>query len=86
MSPVTPLPSMHLDSWHREYWTTTTRYYVAEIMQDLWGSWIVKRSWGGLGNRRGSSKTVMASSYEEALKLLAEVAKQRQAREYIKAT
>ena len=82
MSDTSPLPSVHLDCWIKEYWTTTTRYYVAEIMQDLWGTWILKRSWGGLGNRRGNSKTVTASSYEHALSLLEEVAKQRKARGY----
>jgi predicted DNA-binding WGR domain protein len=84
MTHTNPLSPVYLDSWHREYWATASRYYVAEILQDLWGEWIVKRSWGGLGNRRGNSKTVMASSYEEALSLLDTISKHRTARGYHK--
>jgi len=82
MTDTPALPSVHLDCWTKEYWTTTTRYYVAEIMQDLWGTWVLRRSWGGLDSHRGSSKIIAAKDYDHALKLLEEVAKQRKARHY----
>lgn len=77
------LASVPFDGWIKTSWRTASRYYVAEIVQDLWGNWLLRRSWGGLGSRRGSSKTLPAESYEEALLLLADTAKRRQKRGYV---
>jgi hypothetical protein len=83
MNPDTPpLPYAHFDQWIKECWTTPSRYYVAEVMQDLWGTWVLKRSWGGLGNRKGSSKMIAAQDYDHAVLMLTEVAKHREARGY----
>lgn len=79
----TPVPE--IGQWATHRWQTSQRYYIAEIMQDLWGNWLLRRSWGGLGSRRGSNLTVPAESYEQALMLLADTAKRRQARGYVRA-
>lgn len=70
------------EKWITRRWTTDQRYYVVEIQQDLFGIWLVKRSWGGIGSRRGNSLTIPADSYEHALLLLAEVKKRRRTRGY----
>lgn len=77
-----PLPNTTntLDITRR--WRTDQRYYVAELTQDLFGVWLVKRSWGGLNNHRGSSKTTVAESYDHAQKLLADITKRRHTRQY----
>ena len=81
-SSPTPLP-YSVDSWTKTCWTTASRYYIAEVTQDLFGTWLLKRSWGGLGSRRGSSMTIPAENYEEAQMLLASVARQREKRGYV---
>ena len=68
--------------WITTHWRKGDRYYVAELMQDLFGSWIVKRSWGSIHTHRGRSITLCANDYEHALKLLQNVEKRRKARGY----
>ena len=75
---------LRLDCWIRERWTTASRYYKVEIMQDLFGVWLVRRSWGGLMNHRGNSLSTPAESYEHACALLAEVEKRRTQRGYVR--
>lgn len=82
-SSSTPLP-YSVDSWTKTSWTTASRYYIAEVTQDLFGTWLLKRSWGGLGSRRGSSMTIPAENYEEALSLLDDTAKRRLKRGYVR--
>ena len=72
------------DRWLVQHWRTASRYYIAEVTQDLFGTWLLKRSWGGLGSRRGSSMTIPAENYEEALSLLADTAKRRHQRGYVR--
>jgi len=83
ISSSTPLP-YSVDSWTKSCWTTASRYYIAEVTQDLFGTWLLRRSWGGLGSRRGSSMTITAENYEEALSLLDDTAKRRLKRGYVR--
>lgn len=70
------------NNWRMERWETDRRFYVAEVRQDLFGNWILIRSWGSLRTQRGNSMTVMAQDYCQARQLLEEVAKRRKARGY----
>ncbi len=70
------------DRWCRHRWETDSRYYVAEVTQDLFGTWVVKRSWGSRTTKRGNSLTSEAESYEHALRLLDQIAKRRVHRGY----
>lgn len=70
------------ERWLTKRWQTDTRYYVVEVTQDLFGNWLVKRSWGGLRSHRGSSLTLPADNYDHALALLAAVEKRRKGRRY----
>lgn len=78
-----PLPHADFDRWISTSWQTDQRYYQVDIMQDLFGTWLLKRSWGGLHSRLGNSKTLAARDYEHALRLLEEVAKHREKRGYM---
>lgn len=71
------------ERWITQRWQTARRYYVVEVTQDLFGNWLVKRSWGGLGSHRSNSVTMPANDYKQALKLLEDVAKRRQQRGYV---
>ena len=71
------------DRWLTASWQTDQRYYQADISRDLFGVWLLKRCWGGLGSNRGNSKTHTFTKYEDALKFFGQVAKRRQQRGYI---
>ena len=49
-------------------WLKDTRYYSIELIQDLFGNWIVKCSWGRhKTNGAGRSKSTVCGNYEQAL-------------------
>lgn len=81
-SPSLPFTGCDFDHWITQSWRTDRRYYQAEIVQDLFGTWVLKRSWGGLGSRRRMSMTQAVESYSHALQLLEQVGKYRQKRGY----
>ncbi len=35
-----------LELWQQSNWQKDTRFYCLELRQDLFGNWIVKRTWG----------------------------------------
>lgn len=84
IEPTISQPMTDFGRWQTHYWRTERRYYQADIMQDLFGVWLVKRSWGGLGSRARQSMTIPAADYEHALTLLKEVAKRRHQRGYVR--
>lgn len=70
------------EHWLTTRWQKGNRYYVAELMQDLFGAWLVRRTWGSVHSHRGHSITLCADNYEHALKLLRDVEKRRKTRGY----
>jgi hypothetical protein len=71
-----------VERWLTYRWQKGNRYYVAELMQDLFGAWLVRRTWGSIHSHRGHSITIRATDYEHALKLLREIEKRRTTRGY----
>lgn len=63
--------------WITKHWRRDTRYYTANLQQDLWGSWVLVQAWGQIGTRPGRSKTTLCESYENGLILLEKVNRQR---------
>lgn len=70
------------ERWLTASWQTDRRYYQAEITQDLFGTWLLKRSWGGLSNKRGNSKTYPFTEYDDAMKHFEFVMRRREKRGY----
>jgi hypothetical protein len=35
-----------LEKWQYSSWEKDTRFYLLELCQDLFGNWIIKRTWG----------------------------------------
>jgi predicted DNA-binding WGR domain protein len=60
----------------------TRRYYVASVQQDLFGEWELYCCWGGIGTRRGNSRSVPADSYGDAQAKLARLSIRRLKRHY----
>lgn len=71
-----------LEQWLSHRWQSDTRYYTAEVIQDLFGTWIFRCGWGGLSNRKGNHQEKALTSYDEGLVLLKETNKRRQERGY----
>ena len=38
-----------LEKWQYSRWQKDTRFYSLELCQDIFGNWIIKRTWGGNG-------------------------------------
>jgi len=66
---------------HR-YWQSASRYYSAEITQDLFGTWLLVRRWGGRFNARGQAKTMLVDSFNAGVQLMEEIARMRKKRGY----
>lgn len=77
------MPRYDPQHWTRYHWQTDRRYYVAEIKQDLFGTWLCQCLWGALNSHRGSSKTFMADDYPAALAQLEAIAKRWHRRGYV---
>ena len=63
-------------------WESTKRYYVARMEVDLFGTWVICRAWGGLGNRLGNTDTQPVASFSEGLARLEQLGKERAKRKY----
>jgi predicted DNA-binding WGR domain protein len=79
-----PLTPYQLTLWRAARWETTTRYYEAHVQQDLWGSWMVIRLWGGKASRRRGAKIDHFTSQEAAYAILDRITKRRLAHGYEK--
>lgn len=71
-----------IDRWTYQRWQSSNRYYTAEIVQDLFGCWVLRCGWGGLHNRTGNVKEQSLPSRQDALMMLREIGKRREQRGY----
>ena len=76
------MPAYSPEHWQHRHWQTDTRYYMAEVTQDLFGQWQLHRRWGSRTSARGGEQLFHTISYEEALRLLQETTKRRKQRGY----
>lgn len=67
--------------WKCARWRRGDRHYRCELVQDLFGNWLVVRQWGGVSGKGGAKETV-CKSYAEAEALFEAVAKRREKRGY----
>lgn len=78
-----PAPgALKLEAWRCFQWVKETRYYEAQLHQDLWGIWIVTRRWGRRHSPKGQTRNTLFTSYEQGLKALDEIVQRRQKRGY----
>ena len=77
-TPVT----LQLAAWKRFQWEKDTRYYEAQLHQDLWGTWIISRRWGRRHAPKGQARNTLCDSYEQGLKALDDIVERRRKRGY----
>ncbi|MBL8252370.1 MAG: WGR domain-containing protein [Candidatus Competibacter sp.] len=65
-----------LESSIRLRWEKSSRYYEVRLGQDLWGQWIITRTWGRIGTALGRQSDLLCLSYQNGLQQV-EAAKQR---------
>lgn len=70
------------DRWINRRWQSESRYYTVEILQDLFGEWSLRASWGGLGGRRGNIQVKHMPNYASAIAAMNQITKRRQVRGY----
>lgn len=70
------------DRAYRISWRKDSRTYSAELSQDLFGWYIVRRSWGAVGTPKGKSLVTAYPSWDEAIEVVQSVAKRREQRGY----
>jgi hypothetical protein len=63
-------------------WITDTRYYRLELMQDLFGVWIITRTWRGRYSKCGNSKIISVSNQEQTQLWINRIHKERSKRGY----
>lgn len=73
---------LELTMWVWVRWERGTRYYEAYVHQDLWGAWVLTRSWGRRRTRLGRTVHLPCSSYPDAWERLAALSRRRVRRGY----
>jgi len=58
-------------------WESPSRYYVAELRQDLLGDWVVDTARGGRRSNLGATRTQFVKSVEQGAKVMAAIHKLR---------
>ena len=76
------LPSYPIQALIRWENPHSRRYYQAWAGTDLFGDWEVFVMWGGIGTRRGHSRSLPAADREDAARILDSIANRRKQRQY----
>ena len=63
-------------------WVTPTRYYQLDASQDLFGVWIITRTWKGRFSKKGNSKTISVDNINHVELFISRIHKQRIKRGY----
>ena len=54
-----------LEKWKYSSWQKETRFYLLELRQDIFGNWIIKRTWGSVVKLDyGRSNSTLCPDYQ----------------------
>ncbi|MEM7757136.1 MAG: WGR domain-containing protein [Cyanobacteria bacterium P01_A01_bin.40] len=72
-----------LEKWQHSSWQKDTRFYSLELCQDLFGNWIIKRTWGSAVKQDfGRSNSTVCPDYQTGLLWYEKQASRRRKRGY----
>ncbi|NJO93141.1 MAG: hypothetical protein HC820_00045 [Hydrococcus sp. RM1_1_31] len=72
-----------LDKRIQSQWQKETRLYTITLCQNLWGVWIVTKTWGSAINRGfGKSRDLFCSDYQSGIELYYKLQQRREKRGY----
>jgi hypothetical protein len=64
-------------------WETSTRWYEAHVLSDLFGGWVVVRTWGGKGSRRRGGLIEPVANQEAGVRRVSEICARRRQHGYL---
>lgn len=71
-----------LDEQRTSRWGKKGRYYMIELKQDLFGKWILVKTWGSKNSMRGGSMTQPIDFYAQGIDLFSKAILRRMKRGY----
>lgn len=72
-----------LDKWLQSKWQRDTRFYTLSLCQNLFGEWVITKTWGSAIYRVfGKSKDLNCQDYQVALLTYYKLQKRREKRGY----
>ena len=75
--------SYELDKWVQSKWQRNTRFYTLTLCQNLYGEWIITKTWGSAVTRVfGKSKNLDCPNYQSGLEAYYKLEKRREKRGY----
>lgn len=74
-----------LKQWQTSSWVKDTRFYSIRLCQNIFGDWIVQRTWGRNRTKgAGQSLTTDCENYQQGLAIFQQQQDRRLKRGYIK--
>ncbi len=72
-----------LDKWLQSKWQRGTRFYTLNLRQNIYGSWVITKTWGSAVTRGfGQSKDLDCPDYQAGLATYYQLQQRRQKRGY----
>ncbi|MDZ8262964.1 WGR domain-containing protein [Nostoc sp. ChiQUE01b] len=72
-----------LDLWQQSKWRRDTRFYTLTLCQNLFGQWVITKTWGSVVKRGfGRSQDLNCSDYQTALTNYHKLQQRREKRGY----
>jgi len=72
-----------LDKWIESKWQKETRFYTLSLCQNIWGVWVVTKTWGSAITRGfGKSQDLICSDYQLGLETYQKMQQRREKRGY----
>lgn len=77
--------SYDLNKWIKSKWRKNTRFYVLNLCQNIFGAWIITKTWGSAINKGfGQSQDIQCSDYQQGMKMYQKLEERRLHRGYEK--
>jgi hypothetical protein len=71
------------EKWIRSIWRKGTRFYRLDLCQNIWGNWVVRKTWGSAVLRDfGKSLDTECPDYETGLEIYGKLERRRKKRGY----
>jgi hypothetical protein len=75
--------SYELDRWIESKWQRDTRFYTLTLCQNVFGAWIVTKTWGSAITRGfGKSQDLFCQNYQSGLEIYSKLQQRREKRGY----
>lgn len=75
--------SYDLNNWIQSKWQRNTRFYTLTLCQNLFGNWIVQKTWGSAITKGfGKSKDLDCQDYQTGLETFNKLQQKREKRGY----